>query len=139
MNNKLSISLIILFSVVGLYFLNLNQQKEYNSSSTNFINIDQNSINKFIIQSQNEALEIIRQDTSWAISGHDSLIIKAQTLTNFFDKVINLKSQALMTSKQEKWHKFNIELLKLFFLSTKFDFLVRISFLFKRFSFILIF
>ena len=109
MGNKLSISLIILFTVVGLYFLNLNQQKAYNSFSTNFITLDQNSVNKFIIQSQNDALEIVRQDTSWAISGHDSLIIKEQTLSSFFDKVINLKSQALMTSKQEKWHKYNIE------------------------------
>ena len=109
MNNKLSISLIVLCIVIGLYFLNLSQQKNYQSSSTSLLSIDETNIKKFIIQSGLEALEIQRVDTSWVISGHDSLDIKLNLLNNFFDKIKNAEIQNVMTHKKEKWDKYNIE------------------------------
>ena len=109
MNNKLYISLIVLFTIIGIYFLNIKSQKNYESSSKNLFDIRQDDIKKFIIQNSSDAIEIIKHDTSWHIAGHDSLTIKKQILDNFLNKTMNLKIQNTMTTKEEKWSKFNVD------------------------------
>ena len=108
MNNKLTIGLIFLCVIIGLYFINLSGQKSYSSSSTNLTSIKKEDIQKILIQNKGEALELVRIDTVWNISGHDSLIIKEQPLNNLFDKVLNLQLQTVMTKKEEKWDTFNV-------------------------------
>ena len=108
MNNKLTIGLIVLCVIIGLYFINLSGQKSYSSSSTNLTSIKKEDIQKILIQNKGEALELVRIDTVWNISGHDSLIIKEQPLNNLFDKVLNLQLQTVMTKKEEKWDTFNV-------------------------------
>ena len=109
MNNKISISVIILCTIIGLYFLNLNSQKNYQSTSSSLIDFDKSDINKFIIQSEYEVLEIIKSDTIWKISGQDTLQIKQQQLKRFFDVIFSLEKQNIMTNKKEKWSKYNID------------------------------
>ena len=109
MNNKLIIGFIILCIMSGLYFLNLNNQKNYSSSTTELTTIEQDEIKKILIQAQGEAIELIRIDTTWSITGHDTLTIKKQPLISFFDKVLNLKLETVMTKKEEKWGTFNID------------------------------
>ena len=53
-------------------------------------------------------LELVKIDTIWNISGHDTLNIKEQSLNNLFDKVLNLGLETIMTQKEEKWGTFNI-------------------------------
>ena len=109
MNNKISISVIILCTIIGLYFLNLNSQKNYQSTSSSLINFEKSDINKFIIQSEYEVLEIVKSDTIWKISGQDTLQIKQQQLKRFFDVIFSLEKQNIMTNKKEKWSKYNID------------------------------
>ena len=105
MNKNILISIIVLFTCIGLYCLNLTQQKKFNSNSKKFVNIKQDEVKKFIIQSGGDAIEIALQDTAWYIPNHDSLIIKNENLTNFFKKIKKIKSQNLMTTKINKWTK----------------------------------
>lgn len=110
MNNKLTISAIVLLAVVCVYFVNINQQKSYQSSSSKLLITNQDQIKKMIIQSDVDALEIMNNGNKvWQISGHDSLSIKEDVLTNFFDKIFNLEIQNIMTEKEEKWGKFNVD------------------------------
>ena len=109
MKNKLSISFIILSTIIGLYFLNIAKQKDYQSTSSSLIDFSKEDINKIIIQTGQEAIEIIRIDSVWNISGYDSLIINEQSLNTLFNSVFNLKIQNLMTQKQDKWMKFNVD------------------------------
>ena len=109
MKNKLSISFIFLSIIIGLYFLNLAKQKDYQNTSSSLIDISREDINKIIIQAGQEAIEMIRIDSAWNIPGFDSLIIKEQSLNTLFNSILNLKIQNLMTQKKEKWIKFNVD------------------------------
>ena len=109
MNNKLTISAVVLLAVISVFFLNESQQKNYQSSSTTLFVAEQNQIKKMIIQSGEDVLEIMQVDTTWKISGHDSLSIKKDVLNNFFDKIFNLEIQNIMTEKEEKWIKYNVD------------------------------
>ena len=109
MNNKLAIGLGALAVLVLLYMININQQNSYKSTSEKLLNIDKEKINKILIQSKSEAIELLRIDTTWVISGHDSLQIKTDVLSSLFDKVLNLKSETVMTKNKDKWPTYNVD------------------------------
>ena len=109
MNKKLLLGLGGLVFLIFLYVINLNQQNSYTSSSEKLLEIDQNKVSKILIQSQTEAIELLKVDTTWTISGHDSLKIKIDLLTSLFDKVLNLESETIMTKNKEKWFKYNVD------------------------------
>ena len=108
MKNKLIIGLSSLAILVILYIINLNQQKNYQSSSNKLFDINESQINKILIQSRGEAIEISRVDTSWTIAGNDTLLIKQELLSSFFDRVLNLESETIMTKKEQKWSTYNL-------------------------------
>jgi len=109
MNNKLFLGGIVLCIIVGLFFINLNNQKSYTSHSSKLMNFEEKNIKKILIQSGADALELIRQDSIWNISGVDSLIIKKQSVSNLFNSLFSLETQMLMTEKKEKWIAYNID------------------------------
>ena len=108
MNKKLKIGIAALIILVGLFFINQNNQKSYTSQSTSLFSISENDVKKILIQANQEAIELIKVDTTWSISGNDTLVVKDRSISQFFDKVLNLKLETLMTTKQEKWETYNI-------------------------------
>ena len=109
MNKKLLYGLVALTILILLYIVNINQQKSYASTSEKLLDINKEKINKILIQSKNEAIELLQVDTTWVISEHDSLQIKMDLLTSLFDKVLNLESEKIMTKNKEKWYKYNVD------------------------------
>ena len=103
MNKKFSISFGILLILVGIYFINQNQQKGYSSKTNQIFDIEEGDIKKILIQSNDDALEIARTDTSWEIIGHDSLKLKDNIMNTFFDRFLSLESERIMTQKKENW------------------------------------
>ena len=109
MNNKLIIGGIAFFLIVGLYFINLKNQKSYTSSSTKLLHIEKDNIKKILIQSGTDALELMRQDSTWKITGVDTLVIKEQSITSLFDNLFSLETQMLMTERKEKWSTYSVD------------------------------
>ena len=60
MNNKLAIGLGALVILVLLYMININQQNSYKSTSEKLLNINKEKINKILIQSKSEAIELLK-------------------------------------------------------------------------------
>ncbi len=108
MNNRLKIGVGALVILIGLFFLNQKNQENYTSQSTNLFSISKDDVKKILIQSNQEAIELIKIDTTWSISGNDTLIVKERAITQFFDQVLNVKIETLMTTKQEKWNTYNV-------------------------------
>ena len=109
MNKKLLTGLGTLAILILLYMININQQNSYASTSEKLLGIDKEKINKILIQSKGDSIELFKVDTTWAISGHDSLQIKVDLLTSLVDKVLNLESETIMTKNKEKWFKYNVD------------------------------
>jgi len=109
MKNKFSISLGVLLIMIVVYVVNINQQKKYTSTTDKILSINENDIKKILIQSNDEALEIVKFDTTWALLGHDSLSLKDNMMKTFFDRVLTLESERIMTQKKENWIKYNID------------------------------
>ena len=109
MKNKIYISLGVLAILILFYMMNINQQKSYQSSSNQIFDFNQDQVSSLLIKSETGSIEIQRVDTSWVIANNDSLVLKTNVLTTFFDKVFELESETIMTKNPEKWVKYSID------------------------------
>ena len=109
MKNRLYISIGVLAVLILFYILNINQQKNYQSTSSQIFDFNQTQVNSFLIKSESATIKIQRVDTSWVITNNDSLVLKENILNTFFDKIFTLESETIMTKNSEKWSKYNID------------------------------
>tara|TARA_S200000501_G_scaffold228967_1_gene214750 strand:- start:13 stop:588 length:576 start_codon:yes stop_codon:yes gene_type:complete len=110
MAKNLKFALIILVLFVGILFVSNNLQLKYKSSSEDIFSFEHNIINKLLIQNGSSAIEISKNsDSTWSISGNDTLTIKSQSIDNFFNKVLSLKKTTLISSNPNKYTKYSID------------------------------
>ena len=108
MDKKLLTVIGILGGLVLFYFINLGVQDSYSSDTTKFFSITEDSVSKIVISSNQDAIELTKNDTTWAISGNDTLEIKENVIDNLFDRMSSLEQHHLVTSKEENWDTYNV-------------------------------
>ena len=88
MDKKLLTVIGILGGLVLLYFINLGVQNSYSSDTTKIFSITEDSVSKIVISSNQDAIELIKNDTTWAISGNDTLTIKENVIATIITGTI---------------------------------------------------
>ena len=109
MDKKLITGLSVFGIIVLAYIINITMQKGYNSQEDKLTVINKDEINKIVISSNQDAIELMQVDTTWVISGNDTLVIKENSIDNFFDKIFDLNKQHLVTSKEENWPNYSLD------------------------------
>ena len=109
MTKNLKIALISLAVLVGVYLLIQRGQLQYSSQSSQLFTVDTDDVNRFLIQNKTDAIELSRQDSTWLISGNDTLVIKSQSIDNFLDKVLLVETGTLVSKNPEKWSKYSVD------------------------------
>jgi hypothetical protein len=109
MTKNLKIALISLAILVGIYLLIQRGQLQYSSHSSQLFKVEVDDVNRFLIQNKTDAIELSRQDSVWVISGNDTLMVKSQSIDNFFDKVLLVKIGTLVSKNPEKWSKYSVD------------------------------
>ena len=108
MDKKFITILSILGLLVVAFVINTSMQKSYNSKESILFSIDKDDINKIVIKSNVDAIELMQIDTTWIISGNDTLTIKQNVVDNFLDTMYEIKKKHRVTSKEEKWSNYGI-------------------------------
>ena len=109
MTNNFKIACIILVAIVAIYLINIKSQSKFKSTSTAIFAHDPEDIFKFLIQKDEEALELSRVDTLWKISGNDTLDIKARSMDNLFNKVLKVNRGTIISENPEKYIKYSVD------------------------------
>ncbi len=109
MTKNFQIALIILVVLIGIFFLNKNSQSKLETVSEAIFVDDIEDIFKFLIQKGEEAIELARADTTWRISGNDTLEIKSQSMNNLFDKVLKVNRGTIISENPEKYGKYSVD------------------------------
>ena len=109
MTNGFKILLFTLVILVGIYLLNIRTQSNLTSTSTSIFTNNLDDISKFLIQSNEEAIELVRIDTTWRISGNDTLVIKTRSMDNLFDKVLKVNRGTIISENSEKYNKYSVD------------------------------
>ncbi len=103
-NNLIFISVLLLLVVVKV----LNSRSTYTHSERIFKS-DKSKISKILISKGNDSIELIKNNAAWKISGNDTMIIKQNRIDNFFDKVLDVKKETLLSQKKEKWNVLSVD------------------------------
>ena len=106
-NFKIVLSILVLLIII--FFMSQRGQKQYSAKSSNVFHASAKDIHRFIIQNKSDAIEITRSDTTWEISGSDTLNIKQRSIDNFFNKVLLVMKGTLVSKNTEKWGKYSID------------------------------
>ena len=61
-----------------------------------------------ILVSEQDAIELIKTDTTWSISGNDTLQIKRNLIKNLFSNLKKIKKEHLVTSKKDNWINYGV-------------------------------
>ena len=108
MDRKLLTVFIILGLLIIMYVINTGVQRSYNADQSELFISDQNNIQKIIISAEQDAIELIKTDTTWSISGNDTLQMKQNSIKNLFSKLIKIKKEHLVTSKENNWVNYGV-------------------------------
>ncbi|MBC8312134.1 MAG: DUF4340 domain-containing protein [Candidatus Marinimicrobia bacterium] len=109
MTKNLKISLILLVVLIGIYVVSQRGQSQYSSQSSSLFSVNTDEVNRFLIQNKTDAIELSRQDSTWVISGNDTLVVKSQSIDNFLDKVLLVETGTLVSKNPEKWSKYSVD------------------------------
>ena len=109
MTKNLRIALIVLVALIGIYLLNIKSQGKLESTSTAIFIDDPEDIFKVLIQQGEEAVELVRIDTIWTISGNDTLVTKSRSIQNLFDKVLKINRGTIISENPDKYDKYSLD------------------------------
>jgi len=109
MTDSVKIGMGILALLFGVYLFNQSSQQKLTLEGAPIFSGDPEDVHRFVISEAIESIEIIKQDTTWSIVGEDSLLIKDYAINNFFDRVLKVETEMLISSKIEKWAKFGVD------------------------------
>ena len=109
MTKNLQIALLVFVVLIGLFLLNKNSQSKLESVSEAIFTHDPEDIFKFLIQNGEEAIELVRVDTLWRISGNDTLEVKSRSIDNIFDKVLKVNRGTIISENSGKYGKYSVD------------------------------
>ena len=70
MARQTRIIVIALGIVLIIFFINRQSQKKYTVQTKTIVSDGKDDIHRFVVQKEDQEIELVRIDTSWVISGH---------------------------------------------------------------------
>ena len=98
MDKKLKISICILAGLVCFYLYDNSKQSSYQENYVEIFKFDHSKISKVMINNNNDWIELEKNELSWKINGHDSLVIKETAIDKFFNETLLVKINTLSVS-----------------------------------------
>jgi len=98
MDKKLKISICILLGLVYFYLYDNSRQSSYQENHVKIFKFDHSKISKVMINNNNDWIELEKNELSWKINGHDSLVIKQTAIDKLFSETLLVKVNSLSVS-----------------------------------------
>ena len=109
MTRNMKILAIILGIIVILYFISQSGQKKHQAQSNDVFSIVMEEVYRFDVQKDSLYIALQRKDTTWQITGNDSLLIQANRINDVENKVLTIKRESVVSKKPSKWKSFNVD------------------------------
>tara|TARA_Y100000758_G_scaffold38378_1_gene25139 strand:- start:566 stop:1174 length:609 start_codon:yes stop_codon:yes gene_type:complete len=100
---------IILGLIVILYFISQSGQKKHQAQSNDVFSIVMEEVYRFNVQKDSLYISMQRKDTTWQITGNDSLLIQANRINDVENKILTIKRESVVSKKPSKWKSFNVD------------------------------
>ena len=109
MTRNMKILLAILGVIVILYFISQSGQKKHQAQSNDVFSIVMEEVYRFDVQKDSLYIALQRKDTTWQITGNDSLLIQENRINDVENKILTIKRESVVSKKPSKWKSFNVD------------------------------
>ena len=109
MTRNMKILLAILGVIIILYFISQSGQKKHQAQSNDVFSIVMEEVYRFNVQKDSLYISMQRKDTTWQITGNDSLLIQANRINDVENKILTIKRESIVSKKPSKWKSFNVD------------------------------
>ena len=109
MSKGLKNSLILLVALIAVYLTVLHFQSKRITSAEELFSEDLSIVHKILIQKGQDAIELVKDNESWSISGSDTLVIRENRISDLIDKVLTLKHETPISNNPDNWSKFSVD------------------------------
>jgi len=110
MTKQAKVAFISLFVLAILYFVNSKMQDKYTARDTDLFTKNREHVTRIQIQKDGEEIELVKVDTSWTISGQDSLSVKTNVMNTFFDDIESLeREESPISTNPKNWSKYSVD------------------------------
>ena len=109
MTKNMKISAAIFGVVVILYFISQSGQKKYQAQSNNVFSILMEEVYRFDVQKDSLYITLQRKDTTWQITGNDSLLIQTNRINDIENNILTVKRESVVSNNPSKWNSFNVD------------------------------
>ena len=110
MTKQAKVSFIVLAGLVILYFINTRMQDKYTARDTDLFSKDREHITRIYVQKNGEELELVKVDTLWTITNHDTLNVKNSIINNFFDDIEGIsREESPVSTNPKNWSKYSVD------------------------------
>ena len=110
MTKQAKVSLLVLAGLIILYFINTSMQDKYIAKDTDLFSKDREHITRIYVQKNAEELELVKVDTVWTITNHDSLNVKNSIINNFFDDIEGIsREESPISTNPKNWSKYSVD------------------------------
>ncbi|NOZ76001.1 MAG: hypothetical protein GXO90_11635 [FCB group bacterium] len=109
MGKNLRNILIVLGVLILALWINRLVQHGYQSSSELAFDGKVDDIVHIRISNPSDTLDLVKAGETWSIQGADSLVIRENRITDFFDKVLKVKKETLVSRNPDKWSLYSVD------------------------------
>ena len=95
--------------LLGLFFAVRSQQSGYATRTNEVFSVDEDRIFRMAFEKDGQEIALEKKDGQWQIAGHDTLEIKAFRLDAFFDQVLTVSRETMMTQRAENWGTYSVD------------------------------
>lgn len=95
--------------LLGLYFVMQSQQSGYTTQSDRVFPENTDAFAKFEFEKGGESVTLTKSDTTWAIAGVDTLVIRQDRINMLFDQALGVERETLMSKNADNWSKYSVD------------------------------
>ncbi len=99
---------IVLAVLLAGWFINLKLQQRHVTKSGPIFALEQDDVWGIVISKGDESIKLLRTGDTWNIDQNDSLVMRSQRIENFFNKILKVKKETLVSTNPNKWDTFNV-------------------------------
>ena len=108
MDKNIQNGLIVIVILLILAGIKLNSDSKHATTLNTLYTGKIEDVHKILIQEGQDAIELYKDNETWKIAGNDTLEVRENKISNFFDNVLTAGSETLVSNNSEKWDTFSV-------------------------------
>lgn len=106
--DNLKYILIALVVLIVLYFASQMQQSGYSTRADAVFPEDTQAIKQIDLWTKDDTLTLKKEGEDWVITQHDTLQMRPNKMDPFFERVLGVKKETMMSRNPDNWAKYSI-------------------------------